>query len=288
MRCHSVITFFVVFFIIPWTYCYNILVIFPIPARSHFYSSGRLLKALAQKGHKMTVISYFPLKETISNYRDIEIGDLEGFSDIPGECFVNLEKIDSTGRLKKYFMPLVLGKVGQLVCKIGFSSKSVQSFLKEKNNFDMAIVEYFNSDCFLAVTKKFNIPVVRIHSCTLMPWTSSRYANPNHPAYMPNNFMPFSDKMTFFQRFENFLLNVFHSTYYNNFVIVNRDKSVSVKYFGETSAFIPSDVLSDSLLLVASHYTLSFPRPLVPNIIEVGGLHIEKSKTPPKVSQSRI
>lgn len=262
---------------------YNILVLFPHPGKSHFDSFVRLFIALAEKGHNVTVISYSPLKESVSNYRDIEIGGIETFLEHRALDFLDLNKVDPKSRLSKYLTFLVLAEVGQMACETGFTSRAVQSFLKENNHFDVAIIEYFNSDCFVTVAKKYNIPVVRAHSSSLMPWSSDRYGNPTNPAYIPNNFMPFSNKMNFLERVENAVLSLLHSAYYNNFVVINRDRTVSTKYFGELGASMHSDVLNDSLLLTASHYSLNFPTPLVPNIIEVGGLHIGKPKKLPKV-----
>lgn len=272
----SVLILFLVLFLIPLTVSYNILVIFPHPGKSHFLSYVGLFKALAQKGHQMTVISHFPLMKPVENYKDVEIGGLETFNYSKPDYFTNLRNYETPSRFAMYFTSLVLAEIGQLACEKGFSSQTVQDFLKGSHQFDLIIMEYFNSDCFLTIAKKFNVPIVRVHSCTLMPWTSTRYSNPNNPAYVPNNFMPFSDKMTFLERVENTLLNLFHSTYYNKYVVINSDKRVSMKYFGELGATMHSDVLNDSLLLVASHYSLNLPRPLVPSVIEVGGIHVGK------------
>lgn len=47
----------------------------------------------------------------------------------------------------------------------------------------------------------------------------------------------------------------------------------------------PIDVLAYniSLILVNSHFSVNYPRPLVPNIIEVAGLHIDTPRPLPKV-----
>lgn len=282
MELNLVITTVLVLIGLPRIYCYNILVLFPHSGKSHFDSYVGLFKALAKKGHNVTVISHFSLQEPITNYRDIEIGGLEKFANTSTSSYRDLGVLEAKSRLSKYYLPLVLAEQAQLACEVGFSSKSVKSFLEERNHFDVAIVEHFNSDCFLTMVKKFGIPVVRAHSCKPMPWTSNRYGNPNNPAHMPNHFMHFSQKMTFFERVENTMLSLYHSAFYN-FVLMTNDRTVSMKYFGDLGATIHNDILNDSLLLLNTHYSLNLPVALVPNIIAVGGIHIGKSKALSKV-----
>lgn len=116
-----------------------------------------------------------------------------------------------------------------------------------------------------------------------MAWTGYRYGNPENPAYMPNNFLPFSDEMTFIARLENTMLTVVQSIYYNIFEIRKNNELVG-EYFGENAKTLESDVFKDSLLLVNTHFTLNLPKPLVPNIIEIGGINVDKNKSLPKVS----
>lgn len=52
---------------------YNILGIFPTMSRSHYIVGGALMKGLAAAGHNVTVISPFPQKKAISNFRDYAI-----------------------------------------------------------------------------------------------------------------------------------------------------------------------------------------------------------------------
>lgn len=51
----------------------NILVFAPLPFKSHFSGFQPLFKELANRGHNLTVVSNFPLKEPMENYTDIPI-----------------------------------------------------------------------------------------------------------------------------------------------------------------------------------------------------------------------
>lgn len=50
---------------------YNILALFHHPGQSHFAFFEPLLRGLAEKGHNVTVLGYFPIKDPPENYHDV-------------------------------------------------------------------------------------------------------------------------------------------------------------------------------------------------------------------------
>lgn len=65
---------------------HRILGLFPHPGVSHFHFFHPVMKALAEAGHEVTVVSHFPAKEKIENYKD---EPLKGKGDLTN--FVNLD-----------------------------------------------------------------------------------------------------------------------------------------------------------------------------------------------------
>lgn len=57
----------------------NVLVVFPVPSRSHQILGDELVKGLLKKGHHVTMISPFGMKEKLDNYTDIAVGELLEF-----------------------------------------------------------------------------------------------------------------------------------------------------------------------------------------------------------------
>lgn len=55
---------------------YKILGIFPTMSPSHYITGGALMKGLAANGHEVTVISTFPQKKPLQNFRDITTNGL--------------------------------------------------------------------------------------------------------------------------------------------------------------------------------------------------------------------
>lgn len=65
---------------------HRILGLFPHPGISHFQFFHPVMKALAEAGHEVTVVSHFPAKEPIENYRDESFQSKQDLTN-----FVNLE-----------------------------------------------------------------------------------------------------------------------------------------------------------------------------------------------------
>ncbi|XP_018570346.1 UDP-glucuronosyltransferase 1-3 isoform X1 [Anoplophora glabripennis] len=255
----------------------NILGVFPHLGKSHADVFITLMKGLAQKGHTVTVISHFPLSKSIPNYKDIDLGGRS-------QAFVELlpmDVINPGSRLQMIGNVFLLSYFANISCEVGFSSPAMQKFLKTDEKFDLLIIEFFNSDCFMGLTQKIKAPVIGLSSCTIMPWTSERLGNPTHTAYIPNNNMDYSDQMTFRERLENTVITLIHQAHYQ-YVTLSRDEEIARKYLGEEASRIREFIRNSSLLITNSHFTLNLPRPLVPGVVEVGGLHIGKTQPLPK------
>lgn len=258
--------------------CYKILALFPHPGKSHVDVFLPLTKALAEKGHEITVISHFPLTNSMPRYTDIRLGD-------DTTPLINILDIEEYHKkpMRKLLEPYFLYQFAQYSCEIGYQSKALQKFIKMNKKFDLIIGEFFNSNCFLGLVHKFKAPLIGISSSTIMHWMNERFGNPSHPAYIPNNLMDFSDKLSFFERLENFLVGLIHQMFFTH-IVARNDEQIARKYLGQELPPLDKIIMNSSLFLVNTHFTLNLPRPLVPGVIEVGGIHINKVKLLPKVS----
>nr|CAI5820367.1 unnamed protein product [Callosobruchus analis] len=126
---------------------YSILVVFPHPGKSHVDVFLPITKALAEKGHKVTVIGHYPRSRPLSNYKDVSLKN-ESIRFVEA---INVGQIDPSSRLVRYFMPTFLDYMGKTSCEAGMQAKEFQQFIEQHNRhrFDVMIMEMFNSDCFL-------------------------------------------------------------------------------------------------------------------------------------------
>lgn len=252
------------------------LVLMPYPAKSHFLTFAPLFNSLSKKGHNITILSHYP-GESGSNSIDVNIGNFESFLNVTSS-FTNFKSFKNT-RLVKYTTPIVVTEITDIACRVFFKSTAVQILLAQNNTFDLILMEDFYLECLWAVVQKYKCPVVRLHTCILSPWTDRRLGDVANPSYVPHINLPHTDRMNFLERFENTLLFIAHNFYFDFIFLSHQEKLMQVD-----KAMHDNRCYNHSLLLMNIHYSLNFPRPFIPNMVEVGGIHITQAKWLPNVS----
>nr|CAD7614079.1 unnamed protein product [Timema genevievae] len=255
----------------------RVLGIFGHFGKSHFFVFEPLLKALAAKGHDVTVVSYFPQKKILPNYTDIDLqSSVTALKPTSGVTFEDITGGNVFGSAR---MVLDLGAQD---CERIYSHPSIVKLINSEEKFDLVINELFNTDCYLGIANRFKSPHIALSSHALIPWANDRFGNPDNPAYIPDLFLPLSNRMDFFERFQNTLTLLYHKMihYY-----ISDTKGIPVfKTYLVNSSPLEELEKNTSLILVNTHFSLNQPRPLVPAVIEVGGIHFQQPKNLPVVS----
>lgn len=277
--------FSLLFLLVHSAYSLNILVTVPFPLRSHFSSFSKLFKTLAMKGHTLTVISYYSENISLPNYRHVDIGNMDKITNLLSSS-VDFKKI-TRNRLSTYLDVSKVAMFGHLACDMFFKSVTVQNFLKEENTFDLIFLEDFFSECVWPIVQKYRSPVVRLVSQTLFPWNGRLLANPLATSYVPNIYMPQEHNMSFFDRLENSIVNLYLLLFFE-LNMVPKQTEIAKKYVQVNEHTFDTKYFNTSIVLMNTHYVFQHPRPLVPNMIEVGGIHIVEAQKLPQVSLSVI
>lgn len=259
----------------------NILVITTWPGRSHYIAFAKVHIKLAEKGHNVTVLSYYPESKQTNNYENVEIEGLEVFAKSM-EAWSMFENIKND-RLTMYLTPTIVGLAGNFACELLLESKNVKELLKKKNKYDVMLVEDFYTECTWPLIQKVNCPVIKTVSHPLTPWIAKRLGNPFGSAYVPNTHLPLNNEMSFIDRVENSVVNVFHLLTFDYFLVPNQ-KHIAAKLINADDTSFNNRIYNTSLVLINTHFTVNGQMPLVPNIIEIGGAHIGEPNKLPEVS----
>uniref|UniRef100_A0A182J7J1 UDP-glucuronosyltransferase n=1 Tax=Anopheles atroparvus TaxID=41427 RepID=A0A182J7J1_ANOAO len=261
----------------------KILGIFPTMSKSHWILGSTLMKELALNGHEVSVISPFPLSDAPANYRHVQIEYTRMLEDMMDKVF---ERIDNSIVQKM----LNLEHFVHAIANTTLSSPAVQTLLRsEEERFDLLVLEIFLDEVFLGFGDRFNCPVIAMSTFGASAWVTSLIGSPQPLSYVPHPMIGLTNHMNFRQRLGNVLFTAFdeilksvlfdpiHERYYKEF-FPNANRSLAeMRRHGV------------SLVLVNSHFSLSFPRPYLPNLIEVGGFHINRKVNPlPKNIKSFI
>ncbi|XP_076274446.1 UDP-glycosyltransferase UGT5-like [Rhynchophorus ferrugineus] len=251
-------------------YSYNILVVFPYPGKSHVMVYEPLVQELGNRGHNITVITHVPVtNNTTKNVREILIGQ-------PMQEAITLDELSSSPTISALISVFMISYFGKITCQEGLSNPLFQSFLKENNNFDVILVEFFNNNCYLGLPNRYKAPFIGFSTCGMMPWHPGWLGSSQNPSTDQVLLNGFKHPMTFWNRVENTLEHIFSVLWYK-YNIEPAGRRYSQQFIGEDAA----DPHQASLLLVNSHHTLHGARPLTPSIIEVGGIHITNKKVKP-------
>lgn len=254
---------------------YKILALFPHIAKSHFVMGEALMKGLAARGHQVFVVNHFPQESPVPNYTDISlVGSMRNaVEDTPLENVGNADVMMSVN---------MLASLAVEICEKILSFPSVQKLIRSEENFDLIITELFNTDCMLGFVHRFKAPFIAIGTSVMMPWGNERFGNPDNPSYIPHHFLPHSDRMSFGARLVNTVYQTGVQWAYHFFMDMPSQK-IARRYFGDTLPSLADIARNTSLLLLNTHFSMNQPRPFVPQIVEVGGLHLSSPKPLPEV-----
>ncbi|KAL3266346.1 hypothetical protein HHI36_010524, partial [Cryptolaemus montrouzieri] len=255
---------------------YNILAVFPHEGKSHQMIFGPIIRELARKGHTLTVLVHYSFKENSDGYREILLKDPNS----AGQDVFSLDYFDLPVTFYQLLSAYNLVWEGLSSCECLLSNENVRTLIQSDEKFDLIIAEFFNSECSQLFVDKFKAPLVGVSSTTLMPWHTDRLATPDNPSYIPNNHFWNTNRMDFSERIVN-TLGVFYYKMIYCFYL-NSNKYLLEKYSGHEMPDLEMMMKNTSLLLVNSHFSLSFSRPMVPGVQEIGGVHITQPKTLPK------
>ncbi|XP_066581162.1 UDP-glucosyltransferase 2-like [Prorops nasuta] len=252
---------------------YRILALFPLNGKSHSVMTHALTKGLAKRGHQIDVVSHFPLKKPISNYRDISIKGT-----VPS--VVNNVSANDVAQFHQIYVKYFVEMAGTKICRL-LGLPQFQQLIKYPPidpPYDLIITEVFVTPCYLAFGQLLNIPVIGVVACWNLDWLNYPIGNPLNPAYMPSLFSTYTQNMNFFERLANtFMTTAIISQV--NYYFGYQDKIVQ-EYFGPGYPSVNEMQKNLSLILVNSHRALNGIRPLTQSVVEVAGLHLEDEQTP--------
>jgi glucuronosyltransferase len=175
--------------------------------------------------------------------------------------------------------------MGEVLCDQILQADNIQNLIHSKDlHFDLVIVEAFINECVLGFAHKFKAPIIQICTYGGANFMADWVGSPNPYSYVPDEFLPYEDKMNFWERTHNTIVSALKHVG-RQLIYVPKQNAVMQKYFNYTDNFPPVWELEykTSLVFLNTHYTLSYPKPLSPNYVQVGGMHVKPPKELPQV-----
>ncbi|KAK7081936.1 UDP-glucuronosyltransferase 2A1 [Halocaridina rubra] len=250
--------------------CSRVLMILPLGSASHKNIMTPMAEALGSRGHQVTIASLHASSSNASkSYIDLVAANAwNTIKKVTGEF--DVFKMREGGKdVNSQVMKKVLRHLPEY-CDAFLRDPGVQAAWNTKP--DLILLPAFMNECGLALVHKFKVPFMYVTTSGLTPWTADLLGNPEHPAYVPNQYLSYGDHMNLWERTVNTLVRFITPYLRRNFVL-NRVEGVVQKFLGDQTVSMSDLERNVSMVLVNSHYSLGHPRPLLPNVVEVGGMH---------------
>uniref|UniRef100_A0A8C2EAV4 UDP-glucuronosyltransferase n=1 Tax=Cyprinus carpio TaxID=7962 RepID=A0A8C2EAV4_CYPCA len=246
---------------------------------SHWLSMKVLATELAQRGHNILVL----VPESNILIQSSELFRTETFP-------VKISKEELSTSLKGFqegvfkrspaLMDIVI-QVGRLVNFTGTQVEGCESLLYNKplmqkmkeENFDLVLTDPF-LPCGPIIATALGLPVV--YFLRGMPCGLDMLASqcPSPPSYVPRFHSGSTDKMTFVERIQNFVMSG---------VEFGLCRIMYASFDELASRYLDADVTYQEIIgrgaiwLLRYDFTFEYPRPLMPNMVFIGGINCRKS-----------
>ncbi|KAH8243679.1 hypothetical protein KR032_009314 [Drosophila birchii] len=247
----------------------KILATLPFPGRSQYIFMEGYLKALAARGHQVTVINTFKNKAT-PNMRFIEAIKVHEFTD---EMMTLFDQPFLWGQLNA--MDYMLTKI----LDITLEDEGVKELLNSGETFDLVLAEMLQMEPLYAFAQHFNATLIGFSSYGTDERIDAAAGNISPMSYNPVVTSPRTNRMTFTERLTN-VYEIMVEEFHRHLVHLPTMENVFKKHFPNSKKTMSEVTDSFSLILLGQHFSLSHPRPYLPNMIEIGGLHISHKPKP--------
>ncbi|XP_063705004.1 UDP-glycosyltransferase UGT4-like [Culicoides brevitarsis] len=269
---------------------YKILVLFPFTAKSHWLMFEYLIEELLRREHEVTAITSFKpdrglLLNGHENYTEILI-------DPPfnPDSMVSFKQFYERKSHSHVTSLLNIYDIGYATSKHGLQDKKVQHLIKsDENHFDIIIAEQFMQESWLMFAYKYRAPVVTLNTFGYSDAYDRIYGYYTPWSVVSHHLLPYNDEMSFIERAHNALICSIDWAL-RNFYHYPKQQALIDEYFVPHMKLMKNESFPDiyklerkvALILVNSHVALDHPRPSMPNLINVGGIHLRPTNPLPE------
>ena len=244
-------------------------------SKSHKITYDLLLRELANRGHEVTVLSPVPSKSNRTNPREILTLDIDAFM-ATGPDMYDLKMKGET------MNPFTMIDTFSDLCRKSYALPQVQELLKEK--FDLVLHEPFMNECMAGYLYKLNTSLILLSPFTVSSDLIRLLGGPAPPSFVPNLFSSFESKMNFYERLLNFITEIIF-TGTQRYYFIPKMEALYREQLNDSTIPGHQEILQNaSFILSNSHFSLGGARAFMPDIVEVGGMHLRQPKALPKVN----
>ncbi|NWV74582.1 UD11 glucuronosyltransferase, partial [Dasyornis broadbenti] len=242
---------------------------------SPWFSLREVLDVLRQRGHEVVVVApevslrMKPSPNLVMKMYPVPFTQEEMEKDIQTFLQVSFEEVSFLERfLKLYEVIKRLSNMSASSCQQLLQNKELMSYLEE-TKFDAILTDPV-VPCGLILAEHLSLPSVYFLRGVPCGLEFEATQCPNPPSYVPRTLSQLPDRMSFLQRVQNLLFDT-QNLFLCDFAVDPFSKLASE--FLQREVTVLDLLRKGSVWLLRLDFVLDYPRPLMPNIIPIGGMH---------------
>ncbi|XP_072449000.1 UDP-glucuronosyltransferase 3A1-like [Chiloscyllium punctatum] len=251
---------------------------------SHYLIFDEISQILHESGHSVNMLVQLGIPRIkginytsrSNSYRVTSWSGNEEYISSFNNWFLEQQKLYFEGRESLRAFRDLMGHFA-LQCEMILNDTSLMDSLKAEQ-FDIALIDAFNP-CSLLVAEKLHVHFVSVHAGNFVNWYLADLPSP--VSYIPASRSMLTDQMGFWERVKNSAM--FLGAWLTERILFTQFDQVIRTCFPVGSQPTLSELyLKAELSIYNTDFTMDFPRPLLPNMVYVGGLLSKPAKPLPQ------
>ncbi|VVC33548.1 UDP-glucuronosyl/UDP-glucosyltransferase [Cinara cedri] len=248
----------------------NILAVQSFSGKSHWNMMSGVLRALTDRGHNVTVFTPF-VDGDRKNYAEVDMS-----RELKPLISVNIKLIYNVVRNPAVFLSNLINRT-RSDCNAIYGHPRMTDILTaaSPSDFDAVVTTVMGTECTAYVATVLRVPVIYLVPMPIITFLErTLFGHVPNPATVPHLYSGHGVPKTFADRFVNTALTVYYScvSWY-----VERKLALS-----DPRPYDRIDLVKPSITFTNTHFITEPSRPLPPDVVQIGGIHLVPPKEIPK------
>nr|XP_027223424.1 2-hydroxyacylsphingosine 1-beta-galactosyltransferase-like [Penaeus vannamei] len=255
---------------------YKILMLLPAGSKSHKVFFMSVADALAERGHKVVMLSGYPASSKNPNVLEINHG-LKEF-DVKNMNLFDFRN-DPTGGFS------ILVDILPAMAKKLYKIPQVMDLYHKRKTFDLIIVDQLMNEMiypFVHELTYMTIAAFGMDACH-----SAVLGNVQNPAYVSGMLEEYPSPLSLKHRFLNLMQHILMPFYWRHWSVVPKIQKEISDIFPDLPPLLDIE-RNQSLTLINSHFSMDVAVPLLPSQVAVGAIHCRPANPLPKELEAWI
>jgi glucuronosyltransferase len=218
-------------------------------------------------------MSPFPMENPPNNYKSIDISEMKKeFEDRVNSLFTEKSiRMDLISKFK------ILYQNTLTMTNFTLQHSEMKKLLSSQEEFDLIILDLFLTDALLGLSTVFDCPIIALSANGPHSWVNEVLGSPRPSSFVPHMFTDLTDRMNLGKRLENEIFYFIEWILMRIYHLPEQEKLFNEIFTNSKKSFDEVRKTSVAIALVNSHFSISFPKPFLPNTIEVAGMQINEA-----------